>query len=104
MLLSDDERRAWEDLERTLIRERASGPYPTWTEHQWTLTLPAEAFRLFVLRLVLAVAILLLLTGVLAGVPLFVIAGIAVLALLGARRRRARRPRLSSREGVTATS
>lgn len=102
MLLSDDERRAWRVLERTLTGDRAPGAYPARTEDPWTLTLSAEIFQLFVRRLVLAVGVFLLLTGVLAGVPLFVIAGIAVLALHGGRRRRARRPWLSHREDVTA--
>ncbi|MFJ6003741.1 hypothetical protein [Arthrobacter sp. NPDC092385] len=94
MPLSEDERLAWRDLEQSLTAE----PGTVTLQDPWTLTVPAVAWHLFLPRLIAAVGVFVLLTGLIVGVPLFVIAGIVVLCPYPSRRRA--RDRHSSSPGA----
>lgn len=80
MSLTEDERRAWGELERLLMDDFPRAPDPSWSQ-PWTLPVRSASRRTFLPGVLLVVGIVILVTGVLTGVPLFVIAGVVVLGL-----------------------
>lgn len=91
MSLSEDEHSAWRELERSLT----AGAGTVLLDDPWALTVPAAAWHVLLPRLVAAAGVLVLLAGLIVGVPLFVIAGTVVLCFCPSRRR-ARARHLSS--------
>lgn len=89
MPLSEEERRAWAQLECSLVDGVSRDSTPL-VQDPWTLTVPSETYRYLMPRLVVVVGIVVVLIGVLLGVPLVVMTGLAVLGICCARARRAR--------------
>lgn len=81
MSLSDEERRAWGELERSLAGEFPGAPDSSRQEDPWVPAIPPAARRTFVNELILIIGVAVLLLGALTLVPLVWITGIVVLCV-----------------------